>query len=90
MSLDKIKAVNDYIFVIKDKEITERKGLKVPEHSVVKPNTGKILSVGSKVTDVNAVKDATAIFNKSAGGNIIELFDTEIIVLIQDKLLGIL
>lgn len=88
MSIDKIQAVNEYVFVIKDDAITEIDGIKRPDHSSIKPNTGKIISVGGGVIDKNIRKDRTAIFAKSSGQPV-DIFQTEITVLSQDKILGV-
>lgn len=78
--LNKIQAVGEYVYLIKDAPITKRGGLDIPEISVKKPNTGKILSVGNLVQDKNIRKGKTAIFSKQVGSEI-EIFDTEITVL---------
>lgn len=78
--IDKLVAVGEFIFIIPDPSETERNGLLIPEASVKKPNTGKILSVGVSVVDLNVKKGRIAIFNKQVGNNI-EMFGTEITVL---------
>lgn len=88
--IDKLTAVGEYIFVIKDEPVTEKGGFKIPEASIKAPNTGEIISVGSLVQDKNVKKGRKAIFNKQVGGTI-ELFDKEITVLNgNNQLLGIL
>lgn len=78
--IDKLQAVGEFIFIVKDEVERTYGGLQLPETAQKKPNTGKIISVGSKVEDKNIKKGATAIFNKQVG-NEIEIFDTEITVL---------
>lgn len=80
MSIGDLVAVSEFVYLIKDEAVTKKGGLDMPELSVKKPNTGKILSVGNLVQDKNIRKGKTAVFNKQVG-NEIELFDTEITVL---------
>jgi chaperonin GroES len=88
--IDKLIAVGEFVFVLRDEPETERNGLLIPEGAKQKPNTGTILSVGQKVEDTNIVQGRTAVFNKQAG-NTIEIFDTEITVLNgNQQLLGVL
>lgn len=77
--LEKLQAVNGFVYIIKDASVTKIGGLDIPEPSLKRPNTGKIISVGNLVQDKNIKKGRTALFNKQAGGEI-EMFDTEITV----------
>ena len=90
MSIEKIQAVNGFVYLIKDAPATHKGGLLMPEPSKKKPNTGKILSVGNLVIDKNIRKGRTALFNKQAGGEI-EIFNTEItIVSGNDQIHGVI
>lgn len=89
MSIEKLQAVGEYIFLIKDAPVTHKGGLKIPEPALKAPHTGKIISVGNLVQDKNIRPGRTAIFNKQVGGEI-EIFDTEITVLNgNQQLLGV-
>ena len=80
MSIENLIAVGEFVYLIKDAPITKVGGLDIPEPSLKKPNTGKIISVGNLVQDKNIRKGKTAVFSKQVGSEI-ELFDTEITVL---------
>lgn len=87
--IEKIQAVNEFVFIIKDEAQAMYGGLKLPEPSIKKPNTGKVLSVGNLVQDKNIKVGKTAIFSKQVGSDI-EIFDTEITVLNgNNQILGI-
>lgn len=90
MSIEKLQAVNGFVYIIKDAPKTKVGGLDIPEPSLKKPNTGKVLSVGNLVQDKNIKKGRTALFNKQAGGEI-DIFDTEITVVNgNDQIHGII
>lgn len=78
--IDRLQAVGEFVYLIKDAPITKVGGLDIPEPSIKKPNTGIIISVGNLVQDKNIRKGKTAVFSKQVGAEI-ELFDTEITVL---------
>lgn len=80
MSIDKLQAVGEFVYLVKDEPQTMKGGLALPEPSIKAPNTGKILSVGNLVQDKNIKKGRTAVFSKQVGSEI-ELFDTQITVL---------
>lgn len=80
MNIDNLIAVGEFVYLIKDAPKTKIGGLDMPEPSIKKPNTGKIISVGNLVQDKNIRKGRTAVFSKQVGSEI-ELFDTEITVL---------
>lgn len=80
MSLEKLKAVGEYVFVIKDEAETTYGSIQLPETAIRKPNTGKIISVGKNVTDLNIKQGKWAIFSRQVGSEI-EIFDTSITVL---------
>lgn len=88
--IEKLQAVNEFIFIIKDEAETSYGGLQLPETSEKKPNTGEIISVGSNVMDKNVKKGRKAIFNKQVGSTI-DIFEKEITVLNGNtQLLGVL
>lgn len=90
MTIENIQACGEFIFLIKDAAETERGGLLLPEPSIKKPNTGKIISVGNLVYDKTIKVGKTAIFSKQVGSDI-EIFDTEITVLNgNNQVLGII
>ena len=80
MSIENLQAVGEFVYLIKDAPVTKMGGLEMPELSVKKPNTGKILSVGELVADKKIRKGKTALFNKQVGSEI-EIFGIEITVL---------
>lgn len=80
MSIENLQAVGEFVYLIKDAPVTKVGGLDIPEPSIKKPNTGKIISVGNLVQDKNIRKGKVAVFSKQVG-NEIELFGTEITVL---------
>lgn len=79
-TINDLQAVSEFVYIIKDAPITKIGGLDIPEPSIKKPNTGKILSVGTLVQDKRIRKDKTAVFSKQVGGEI-EMFGVEITVL---------
>jgi co-chaperonin GroES (HSP10) len=93
MSLEKIQAVGYIVMVVRDAPEKEKGGLIMPELSQKKPNTGKILSVGEKVKEVdkNIKPGRMAIFGRQTGTEI-HIFDTSITILNADQsqVLGVL
>ena len=87
--IDKIKASGNHILIIRDETISEKNGFIVPDSAKKKPNTGKILSVGSLVMDKTVKKDKTAIFNANSGF-VLELPDGNVTVLRETELIGTL
>lgn len=89
--IDNLKAIGQHIFCIRDESPTEKLGLALPEWTIqnTKPNTGKILSVGSGITDKEVKKDKTAVFAQKIGFEIL-IDDTTITVLNYNQLLGVL
>lgn len=83
-----LQAVGEFIFIVKDEVQKDMGTFLRPETSVIKPNTGKIISVGSKIVDKNVKPERTAIFNASAGF-VISIFDKEVTVLQYAQLLGV-
>ena len=68
--MSKPKAVSSYVWIIRDEAESEIAGLYIPDSNKVKPNTGKIQSVGVMVTDHSIKPGRTAIFNKNVGQEI--------------------
>jgi co-chaperonin GroES (HSP10) len=87
--IDKIQAVGEYIHIIRDEAETERGGLLLPENSLQKPNTGKIISVGDEIVSERIKEGRTAIFSKQVGQQI-EIFDVAITVINKHQLLGVI
>lgn len=85
-----IKAVNNFIFIIRDEEQTERNGLILPDAAVKKPHTGIIFSVGKTVKDMDLKKGIgkRAIWHQHTGQKI-EYEGDEFIVLPEEQILGI-
>lgn len=90
MSIERLQAVNGFAYLIKDAPETKVGGLDIPELSLKRPNSGKILTVGNLVQDKNIKKGRTALFNKQAGGEI-NIFGQEItIVNANDQIHGVI
>lgn len=64
-----IKAVNNYIFVIRDKVELEESGLIIPSAGRIKPHQGEVLSIGSLVKDreIKGSKGKKVLFHKGVG-----------------------
>lgn len=63
----KITAKNNFAWIIRDETETEKNGFQIPDSAQKKPNTGKIISVGSKRFDKTIKDGQTAVFNKQVG-----------------------
>ncbi len=64
-----MKAVNNFVFIKVDDKPNEIGGLILPDSGKVKPNTGKVLSVGAQTKDHN-LKNAvgkTVIYPQGVG-----------------------
>lgn len=84
MNIDNICACGFMVIVLKDEIPTHTKsGIPMPELGAKQPNTGKVISVGSEVTDKTVQVGKTAVFHKGSG-NPIQIFDTEVTFLIQN------
>jgi len=81
--IENLECVGHYVMVLRDDPETEKNGLILPELSLKKPNTGKIIGVGEKVIDSRIQVGKTAVFHKSSG-NAVEIFETEVTFLIQN------
>lgn len=86
----KIKAVNNFLFILRDKEEAEKSGLLVPAQSREKPHQGTIISVGSLVQDQNIKKAVgkKVMFFKGTGFTI-EFEGTEYLVLESERIIAI-
>lgn len=64
-----IKAVNNFIFVVRDKVEVEQSGFILPSVGREKPHQGTIVSIGSLVRDreIKAGKNKKALFHKGVG-----------------------
>lgn len=64
-----IKAVNNFIFVIRDKVESEKSGLIIPSAGREKPHQGTVVSIGSLVKDreIKASKGKKVLFHKGVG-----------------------
>lgn len=79
--IELLKAKGNHVLVIRDKAVSEHvSGLIIPDSAKVKPHTGKIISVGSKVEDKEIKKNQIAVFNKTAGYTL-EFPDGDVLVL---------
>ncbi len=85
--IEKLQAAGIYVFVIKDEPEKEMSGFVIPDQAKKKPNTGNIISVGSKVSDPEAKAGVKAIFAQG-NGIPVEIFGTEIHILREDQVLG--
>ncbi len=67
-----VKAVNNFVWVIRDKASTEESGLVIPSSGRVKPHQGTVFSIGSLVRDkeIKASKGKKALFHKGVGQEI--------------------
>lgn len=64
-----IKAVNNFVWVIRDETEAEKSGLLIPSTGREKPHQGTIVSIGSLVKDkeIKAGKGKKALFHKGVG-----------------------
>lgn len=69
--MSEYQAVSFFVFVVKDEKQSERGGIVIPDSVQKKPNTGRIISVGSLVTDENIRPGMKAIFQKAIGQEIV-------------------
>lgn len=86
--MTKIKATNDNAWCIKEQPIAEVNGIKIPDSAQAKVHKGKLVTVGSLVSDKSIKAGATAIFNKTSGTTIEEK-GIEYIILRQVDIIGI-
>jgi co-chaperonin GroES (HSP10) len=65
----KIQAVNNSVWVIRDKEEKEQGGLLIPGKDRVKPHEGTVVSIGDLVPDkrIKGSKNKKILFHKGTG-----------------------
>ncbi len=68
----KLHATNENVFVIRDKEESEKAGILIPGRDRVKPHEGTIYSVGDLVADkrIKGGKNKKCLFHKGTGQEI--------------------
>lgn len=87
----KIHATNNAVFVIQDKEESEKSGLLIPGKDRVKPHEGKIITIGDLVQDkrIKGAKNKKCLFHKGVGFEI-EYDGTTYLVLNSEHIIAIL
>jgi co-chaperonin GroES (HSP10) len=87
----KIQAVNNYLFVIRDKEEKEQGGLIIPGRERVKPHEGTVFSIGDLVGDkkIKGAKNKKCLFHKGVGFDV-EYGGTTYLVLNSEHIIAIL
>lgn len=80
MTIENLEAYGEFVYVIKDLPVTKMGGLDIPEPSIKKPNSGKVIAVGGLVQDKKIKKGKTVLFSKQVGTEF-EIFGVEITVL---------
>lgn len=83
------KAVNNFVFVIRDEVEKEKNGIFIPGKGRVKPNRGDIFSVGSMVQDPDIAEGKKAIFYNGIGQEI-EVDGGVYLVLNETEIIGVL
>lgn len=85
------KAVNNFVFVIRDEVEKEKAGIIIPGKGRVKPSRGKIFSFGGKVTDPDIKKGEgkTCLFYAGIGQEI-EIDSTVYLCLNEQEIIGII
>lgn len=84
-----IKAVNNFVFIIRDEIQKEVDGLTLPDKSKLKPSRGEIVSIGGKVTDPDIKQGKTGIFHKGVGQEI-EIDGKDYLVLFEYELIAVI
>lgn len=87
----KIQAVNNAVFVIRDKEEAEKAGIIIPGRDRVKPNQGTVVSVGDLVGDkkIKGAKNKKCLFHTGTGFTI-EFEGVDYLVLFSEHIIAIL
>jgi len=67
-----IVASNDFLWVIREGAATESNGILIPDSAKKSTHKGVIVTVGKLVSDPSIKNGRIAIFNKSAGFEIVE------------------
>jgi len=90
-NVEQIKATNNFVFIIRDKPITEKNGTFIPSSGVEKQNKGTIYSVGDLVQDkkIKSGKGKTCLFHKGIGFEIPYENETYL-VLTGEEIIGII
>ena len=85
-----MKAVNEFVLVIRDKTESEKNGLVLPEGGKVKPHQGTIVSSGKLVKDpdIKSGKGKKCLFHKTVGFEL-EFEGTTYLVLMGHEIIGI-
>lgn len=85
-----LKATNNYVFILKEENITKKNGLILPSSGLIKPHKGKIFSVGGKVTDpdIKRGEGKTALFHQGIGFSFEEA-GVEYLVLQEHEIIAI-
>lgn len=84
------KATNTFVWIIRHKVEAEKAGLIIPSQGKVKPHTGTIYSIGSKVTDkdIKGGKNKIAIFHAGIGFEI-TYKEATYLVLQENEIIGV-
>lgn len=87
----KIQAVNNAVFVTREKEEAEKSGLLIPGKDRLKPNQGTVISVGDLVGDkkIKGAKNKKILFHSGVGFNI-EFEGVDYLVLQAEHVIAIL
>lgn len=85
------KAVNTFVFIIRDAVEKQIGDLVIPDRGKTKPHQGQIFSVGSKVTDQDIKKGVgkKAVFHKTVGQDC-EIDGVTYLVLMEHEIIGVL
>ena len=85
------KAVNSFVFIIRDEIEKEKAGMFIPGQGRVKPHRGEIFSIGGKVNDpdIKGGKGKKALFHKGVGQEI-EIEGAVYLVLMEHEIIGII
>lgn len=83
-----IQATNDNVWVLRQDAETEKNGIAIPESAQKKMHMGEVVTKGELVSDKNIKVGSIAIFNKSAGFQIVEE-GVEYTILTQIDIVGV-
>lgn len=82
------KALNNFVFIIRDEPEESSSGLYIPEQGRVKPHYGMVTSVGDLVEDKNIQPNEKVMFHKGVGFTV-EWEGIEYLVLEGEKVISI-